>query len=71
MGTVDAHQAPPGCFWTRQVQHALEWLLCFLTETQGRLSRIYVPRIYYGQVPDILIATDASTTGVGGILARQ
>eukprot|EP00971_Amphidinium_carterae_P133115 2636004-Amphidinium_carterae.1 len=71
MGTVGAHQAPSGCFWTRQVRHVLEWLLCFLSETEGKLSRTYVPSVYYGQVPDILIATDASTTGVGGILAKQ
>eukprot|EP00971_Amphidinium_carterae_P349784 6491222-Amphidinium_carterae.1 len=69
--TDSAHGAPPGHVWRKQIQHAITWLDAFLTNSVGQLERTYVVSDYFAQGADVMLATDACSTGLGGFLAVQ
>ena len=60
---------PKNLVFVRQVRHALVWLLRFVEGERGGLRREYItPR---SKVVTAVLRTDASTTGMAGILADQ
>ena len=60
--------APVGCVWTKQVKHSLEWILCFLSEENQCIERIYTVSHFLQEGPAVLITWDASPFGMGATL---
>lgn len=62
------NHAPNNCVWTKQIKHALVWLLAFLNEEAGCTRRIYSIEEYYCATSWVQITWDASPWGMGAFL---
>ena len=60
--------APNNCIWTKQVKHAINWILAFLTEEAGSIRRVYSVEQYYTASIRVQITWDASPWGMGAFL---
>ena len=63
--------APEGrenCRWTRQIHVPLHWLIAFLTGISGNLERKFTVDAYLRKGDSIVVTTDASPYGIGGVL---
>ena len=63
--------APDGmhnCRWVRQIHAPLHWLIAFLSGVSGNLERKYTVDSYLRKGDSIVITTDASPYGIGGVL---
>jgi hypothetical protein len=63
----DARKRPKGMYFLKQVQRPLEWIEKFLDAKKAGLHRSYWLSDRHRQC-ELLVRTDASTTGVGAIL---
>ena len=54
--------------WTKQVSHALSWLLAFLTFKFDTMTKVYHLRHHLRPTASVTIATDASPWGLGALL---
>eukprot|EP00971_Amphidinium_carterae_P128362 2542827-Amphidinium_carterae.1 len=62
--------APMNCCWTDQVRPALSWFTSFLTEANGHIERDYLYTAF-NKRDQLVILTDASPWGVGGLLVQH
>ena len=60
--------APPGCRWVSQIRVPLMWIRAFLQGTSGNLVRTFTLEAYLRLGDSIVITTDASPYGIGGVL---
>ena len=61
-------KAPAGCVWTKQLQHSLHWLQCFLSEENGHIVRVFSVQHFLRAGPQVVITWDASPYGMGATL---
>jgi hypothetical protein len=57
--------------WTKQIKHAVTWLIAFLTESEGRLERTFDLATFHGQGKQVTMCLDASPWGLGGFLVED
>ena len=57
--------------WTKQIAHAISWLIAFLDESEAKLERTFDLITYRGQGKQVCICLDASPWGLGGFLVEE
>ena len=57
--------------WTKQIAHAVSWLIAFLEESETKLERTFDVATYNGQGKQVCICLDASPWGLGGFLVEE
>ena len=60
--------APANCRWVKQFRIPLNWILAFLRGSPGDVERVYTLEAYLRRGDRIVITTDASPYGIGGVL---
>jgi hypothetical protein len=57
--------------WTKQIRHAVTWLIAFLTESEGLLERTFSLATFQGHGKQVTMCLEASPWGLGGYLVED
>ena len=57
--------------WTKQILHAVTWLISFLDESEAKLERTFDLATFSGNGKSVCICLDASPWGLGGFLVEE
>ena len=60
---AEQSNAPDGCVWSRQIEHAVRWLRIFLSGELAGIIKTYSLDVFMGTGPEVVITWDASRYG--------
>ena len=64
-------RAPNNCVWRQQIEVPVRWIVAFLKGRTGNLERTLSVDTYFRRGASVVITTDASPYGLGGILEEN